>query len=370
MLSECPVPPRFPAPRRVTAATVPASAAHEPASHSRTRLSGVEALRGIAATTVVLYHVARHVNRGMGAPTLVHATQFGHAGVDLFFVLSGFIILFVHARDIGRPERWQHYVARRFMRVYPTFWVALAITALLGLAGHHATLDPSLMAWSATLLPSVREPILGVAWTLQYEILFYSLFLTLILARRAGITVLAAWLAVILAHQAGLIPIDPRLPASLYGFYNIEFFLGMGVAACLQRRPVPAPGRICLIGVGLLVGAAMMEDAGLLNGYGAPARLAYGVPSALLVLGLVAWERTSRIAPPTWLRQLGSASYSIYLFQFVWIGAAWQVLVATGLVDRLPAAGIFALLGATAIAGGLAASRWVEKPLAGLRLRR
>ena len=59
----------------------------------------------MAATAVVFYHAARHLNKIYGVPALMCVFQFGHAGVDLFFVISGFIILFVHYDDIGRPER-------------------------------------------------------------------------------------------------------------------------------------------------------------------------------------------------------------------------------------------------------------------------
>ena len=72
---------------------------------SSNRLVGIEAGRGIAASLVVLYHVSRHLDQAFGAPMLVHAFQFGHSGVDFFFVISGFIILFVHYRDIDNPLR-------------------------------------------------------------------------------------------------------------------------------------------------------------------------------------------------------------------------------------------------------------------------
>jgi len=69
------------------------------------KLTGIEASRGVAATAVVLYHSARHLDHVYGVPGLMRVFQFGHAGVDLFFVISGFIILFVHYGDLGRPER-------------------------------------------------------------------------------------------------------------------------------------------------------------------------------------------------------------------------------------------------------------------------
>ena len=152
----------------------------------RPRLGGIEALRGLAASAVVLYHAARHVDKAYGAPGLAHAFLPGHAGVDLFFVLSGFIILHVHARDIGVPARLPHYANRRFSRVMPLYWVALCVTILAGSLGGHGWPAPWRVAVSASLLPAHLEPLLGVAWTLQYEIVFYAAFALLVLDRKSG----------------------------------------------------------------------------------------------------------------------------------------------------------------------------------------
>ena len=93
-------------------------------TQSGSKFALIEALRGLAATAVVFYHTARHTDKAYGTPLLRQIFQFGHAGVDLFFVLSGFIILFVHFRDIGQPGRLSYYANRRFTRVMPTYWVA------------------------------------------------------------------------------------------------------------------------------------------------------------------------------------------------------------------------------------------------------
>jgi exopolysaccharide production protein ExoZ len=108
------------------------------------RLSGIQGLRGIAAVAVVLSHAARHVNMAFGMPVLITAFQAGHAGVDLFFVISGFIILFVHHRDIGQPSRLCHYLGRRFNRVMPLYWVALGLTVGLSAVGGHS---PPTLPW-------------------------------------------------------------------------------------------------------------------------------------------------------------------------------------------------------------------------------
>jgi len=66
------------------------------------KIWGIEAARGVAACMVVFYHAARHIQQDTGASVLWGMSQFGHAGVDFFFVLSGFIIYWVHSKDIGQ----------------------------------------------------------------------------------------------------------------------------------------------------------------------------------------------------------------------------------------------------------------------------
>jgi exopolysaccharide production protein ExoZ len=291
--------------------------------------------------------------------------QFGHAGVDLFFVISGFIILFVHYDDIGCPKCLGRYLGRRFTRIMPTYWIALALTIILRLSGGHALPSSFDMAWSAALLPSHNEPLLGVAWTLQFEIVFYAVFCFLILNRIMGITVLSLWLAwIILARFSS--SIGNEIPNSLYGFYNLEFFFGMAVAYWLRTHTVPVPRLILVAGTALFAAAAVAENTQLMDGYTDFSRLVYGSAAALIVLGAAEAGRRRLIAIPMGLRTLGTASYSIYLFQFVFIGALWKLWLATGLAENLPHAASFPVLAIAGVLGGIAMSRLVEYPLMGL----
>jgi peptidoglycan/LPS O-acetylase OafA/YrhL len=326
------------------------------------RLEGIEASRGVAASLVVLAHVARHLDRASGAPLMTAAFRFGHAGVDVFFVISGFIILFVHAADVGDARRLAHYAARRATRLLPTYWVALALTVVLAVGGGHGVPSFAALAWSVTLAPSDQPMLLGIAWTLQFEVLFYVLFGVLVANRTAGTLALTMWLA-----SAGLTAMTAWraswLPDQFAAPFVFEFFLGMAAALTVQRGGVPRPDVFLAAGILLFVTAAVLEDSGLLDGFGAAARLAYGVPSALAVLGIAEADRRDARRVPAMLRALGGASYSIYLFQFVFIGIVWQVMRAARLDQMLPAVVMFAALALAAIGGGVAMSVWVERPL-------
>lgn len=331
------------------------------------RLTGIEAGRGVAAVIVVSYHAARHLNKVYGVPALMSAFQFGHAGVDFFFVISGFIILFVHYDDIGAPARLGHYLKRRLTRVMPIYWVALALTVILSLAGgRHGFPSPLTLIWSIFLLPSHTEPLLGIAWTLQFEIVFYIVFSILIFNRMAGVVVLSFWLVWIVWAAAG--NNDTELPQSLYGVYNLEFFLGMTVAFLCKNYRVLAPRCILVFGLVLFLSASLAEDGHFFNGYSNLARIAYSIPSALIILGATETECRELIIIPAALRTLGAASYSIYLFQFVFIGVLWKLWLAAGLDARMPHVASFGLLAGGGVIGGILMSRLVEYPL--MRLMR
>jgi exopolysaccharide production protein ExoZ len=326
------------------------------------KFAGIEACRGVAAAVVVFYHAARHLDQAYGLPGLARLFQFGHAGVDLFFVLSGFIIAFVHYDDVGRPERLGHYIERRLTRILPLYWIALGLTVSLSVAGGHAPPAFSALVQSALLIPSETEPLLGVAWTLQYEISFYAVFCLLLLHRAAGLLVFFLWLSWIALSALGFGPASD-LPASLYGAYNLEFFLGMGIAFWLKNHTVRSPSMILSVGAGLIILAAVAENTGLMDGYADPARLFYGLPAAMIVLGMAAMERRSDLKVPGIFSSLGAASYSIYLFQFIFMGAVWKLWLAVGLDTNLPPVASFPVLAVAGILGGVMVSRWIEYPL-------
>gem|GEM_PF-6542442 len=126
------------------------------------------------------------------------------------------------------------------------------------------------------------------------------------------------------------------------------------------RARVPHPREVAAAGLALLTGACTAEGLGWLDGYGTGGRLWYGVAGALLILGIVAWEQSGTLAVPPWMGRLGAASYSIYLFQFLFFDVAWVAWQFAGLP-----AGVIAwlVLSCAAIGGGMVVATHVEQPL-------
>ena len=330
------------------------------------KLLGIQAARGVAALLVLVFHAERAVSlpQYLGHQPLGGITGFGHAGVDFFFVLSGFIIYAVHNGDIGQPGRFARYAGRRLSRIYPPYWVVTAGVLLLTLAGHGWD---GLPGWtdvvgSLLLVPHGAEPILGVAWTLEREMIFYLLFGLAILNRQLAFVAVAAWVG--LTGMAALLPGGGiRLGAVAAGSYDLLFAMGIATAHALRRGTPARSGLIAMAGVAGFLAAGAAEDLSLLPHEAWVSRLAYGVASCTIILGLVGAERQGRLRVGRVMVLLGAASYSIYLVHIIPLGLTTRVLVAAGAVGRVPGWTVMAAACLVAAVAGIAFHLLVERPV-------
>lgn len=249
-------------------------------------------LRGLAAIMVVVLHVFTGTGFMVDA---VGPFLWLMGGVDIFFVISGFVMVQSTADRRVSPA---HFLRQRAVRIVPLYWVATLIVM--------TTVDGqwALKLASLTFVPMMNpavgmmQPVLEPGWTINYEMFFYALFAaTLMLAERWRLMVMAGALG-------GLVMVTLVLGGDdLLGFYGrpivLEFVLGMAIARYRVRLPVIA------VPLGL---AAMI--AGELAGI--DRLFAFGLPAALLVAGALRAEE--RLPHVGWAQLLGSASYAIYLF--------------------------------------------------------
>jgi exopolysaccharide production protein ExoZ len=341
-----------------SALTVPAA--------KRKKFESLETGRGLAAIFVVMAHSATIIAQPRFYDRIVWNGGFGRfgAGVDFFFVLSGFIIAWAHWGDIGRPDRAANYARRRFYRIYPPYWCVLVPLAaayfLFPAAGTPSQHDPWNFVFSFALLPFPQEPVLGVAWTLVREIIFYVIFGLLILFGRRGLWALLAWgTAIVLIGIA--IP-DLGFPgAILFDTANLEFLLGLGVAAYMRRYSVPFPG--LLAALGFAVFAALILTPQIVITDPLTMRLAYGGAIAIGIMGIAELERGRDFAVPAIFRQLGAGSYAIYLVHGIAISAMIQIVTRV-LPKSIPLGLVMAVLVSAGVAAGMVYHWVVEKPLA------
>ena len=167
-------------------------------------LNTLQSCRAFAAMLVVCYHLGGTIalTRYFGVGWVSRPFAFGHAGVEFFFVLSGFIIVHVHQGDFGWPSRLGNYLKKRLVRIYPVYWMVFTAVSIAALpfSSLRETLpsDPAVILKALLLLPQDREvvggtgaPLLGVAWSLQYEILFYGGVASFIVSRWLGAALVA-----------------------------------------------------------------------------------------------------------------------------------------------------------------------------------
>lgn len=341
---------------------------------SRARSFGtIEAGRGLAALLVVLFHGSAAIfpaPKYWNTQVFGGVFDFGYAGVEFFFVLSGFIIAYVHAGDIGAPAGLSHYARRRFVRIYPVYWVVLAgMIALVVLPLGLGVPPPAATVAASVLLMGhdATATVLAVAWTLYHEVAFYLVFGLWIVDRRLGAAVTLLWLALVVANLAG-VALPAALPPYLASPLNLLFGFGVAAWAVSQRTGgryavvVASLGAAAFIGVGMeVVYVQWLSEAA--------SQLAFGAAAAVGLAALVALERARAVAVPKLLLLLGAASYSIYLTHFPLLSLLAKIAVRTGIRDHWPPQLAFIVLVTVAVALGMAFHKLVEKPLLRLGLR-
>jgi peptidoglycan/LPS O-acetylase OafA/YrhL len=328
------------------------------------RLRGIQAARGVAALLVVLYHAGRLIAlpHYVGVIPFGGLFDFGHAGVDFFFVLSGFIICFVHRDDIGRPARLPRYLWRRATRIYPTYWAIAGIVFVLALPSPSRHGLPAWLNPRDLLLAPVPGPTpVGMAWSLRNEMWFYIVFALAILNARLGIAAFAAWAAAVLATQ---LPIRfPPALTSIVETYNADFIIGAAAALAIRRWRIPHPRAILLASLAAFLAVAAAENAQLFPAGHNLSRALFGLCSGFLVLGLVAAERQGALPVDRFTLLLGRISYSLYLIHGTVISRTAHVLATLGVIGALPGWSVFALVVALSLLAGLALHHLVEAPV-------
>jgi exopolysaccharide production protein ExoZ len=345
----------------------------EPRRFEPALLTTIQGARGAAAMAVVLAHAGTI----LGFPEYLRyiplhgAFRAGHAGVDFFFVLSGFIIATVHARDIGRSGAIWAYAKKRLLRIYPAYWTALCIGIAIAAFGFSGAVSVGLsnvtdvrLLTSLILCPLHQEPLLGVAWTLEHEMLFYLLFGLLILHRGAGALAMLIWfmwsIAVAIAVPFDNLPWAPvdLLTGFLGSSYHLQFAAGIAAAVLVARGWVPVPRTFAMIGAVGFALTAVAEDTGGIVSLGQPGRLMFGGSAVLIVAGLAAAERQGLARVGRLPVLLGTASYSIYL-----VHVPAMMLLAGGLAAiGVPGWTAMLLLAFAGMASGLALHVLVERP--------
>ncbi len=339
------------------------------ASPSHEFFGSLQAGRALAALLVILYHNGLYIfalDKYWGYDPAGRLFNFGHAGVEFFFVLSGFIILHIHWKDLNQPSRFFSFARKRFIRIYPMYWLVLAavipVYFLVPSFGHPYHREAATILSSVALVYVDKNmwSEIAVAWTLYHEILFYFMFSLAILNKRFGLLALAAWL---LASIFSLFAAPPPFLAD-YLASPLHLLFAMGMIACwlLRRHTIKAPAAFAIAGTALFIAAGLEEDyAGWLSENGRD--IFYGLGSAVALLGWVEMERQGRLRVPAWLQLMGNASYAIYLTHFTALSLLAKLFTHFGAEQNLPPLLSYILLPVLVVLFGTATHLLIERPI-------
>jgi exopolysaccharide production protein ExoZ len=289
----------------------------------------VQALRALAALSVVLCHfnfLGLQLSGRGDDPIPLYSFA---SGVDLFFVISGFIMVYSSEDLFGAKGAWRIFLRRRLFRIVPLYW---ATTVFLFIVLMHK-LDVAHVLKSLLFIPYESAagfyPVHGVGWTLNFEMFFYVLFAAAIFLPKGsavagvslGLLCLVAFGRIWQPQGAVLFWSDPIV---------IEFIFGMVIALVYGRIELHGLVRACLMFFGMTA-VWFSAPSAVPSGYRV---LLWGVPAAMIFAGAVLGKQPDfgRLTAPAKL--MGNASYALYLIHplaTAMILAAWR----HGL-DRIP----------------------------------
>jgi exopolysaccharide production protein ExoZ len=285
------------------------------------KLSTLELYRFVAAVLVVFAHSNMFITLE-SKDFLENFLHFGTVGVDLFFVLSGFIIIYVHRSHFDHKEKLPSYLWRRVRRVYPLYAVITLISVpfiFLGIYRQDINFSFSYLFSNIFMLPrnATDYPIISPAWSLGHEVLFYLFVAVLIFNKKIGVVIFSLWGAGIIAFSASGSTAFPM--SFIFSWLNIEFFIGMLAAYVAPRFPNKSGLFFLLSGLTMLSLSIYCHGTKLYP-MTDPIwhRLIYGSCAFLIICGCVAWEKDRiKIPGSKALAYLGGASYTIYLIHFL-----------------------------------------------------
>lgn len=319
------------------------------------RLDSLQFLRGLAALLVAGFHLQQAGVDEAGYVGLFSVFQHGEAGVDLFFAISGFIILYTAA---ARPNQggWV-FLTARFWRIFPPYWATLVLFLLLQIGsvaflGTGNLPDLRQLVVSVFLLP-YPDFALVVAWTLSVELVFYLIFAASFLTSglKTYFAAMTLWvgLSVLLLLQKSF---DPSPLGFLLNTLSAEFLMG-SIAAWLVLTEWARWRKTALVTGSLLLLAWLAEWT-----HDLPRVIGAGLPSALIVYGATGITRRM----PDWVLLLGEASFLLYLLHipvFLVVGKTMQIVLGINVYATTFWMMVLLLL---AVVLSCAATLWIERP--------
>jgi peptidoglycan/LPS O-acetylase OafA/YrhL len=298
-------------------------------------------------------------------------------GLDVFCVLSGFVIVWTKAEDVGKPRQFASYISRRLLRIYPpalvmTFLAVMMYASGFGGPEKAGKLELGNLLLSLMLMAERSSSVLNIAWSLKYVVFSYILFGICMLEVHLGVAGILAWQFGIMLHVYGAAG-GTALDAYFLQPIGLEFGMGMVSALLLRRWQWALPPRL---GGWLLLGGAVGFIGGkLTESYvfhrDLPAEIEiwlFGICSSFIIVGLCVLDLRGWIRVPRLFTTIGATTFSIYLVNYSAIVLITRISGTMG----IPLTGNLApiLLAVSGVCCGALFQMFVDVPIQrALRLR-
>ena len=326
-------------------------------------INNLQITRGIATIAIVVAHstmfIGEHIFYGIFA--------IGRCAVDLFFIVSGFIIYYTNQKLIGNFSLLSQYLLRRLVRVYPVHWICLFIIlsvcySLVKINAFSYYFDWKLIWKSAILWPTYSEglPTNPVAWTLSYEVFFYIFFgLCVVVGKRFLKISFFLWFLTTLVSLK--YDVKNNFLHMFTNTKNIEFIYGCMMGIYINKINFNKKTYFGIFSLGILLVTASwyyVWDRSFIE----DARFDFifsGIPCALIVYSLIKLENRYSSKIKSIFIFFGDASYSIYLNHFILINFLYYFLhkFIPGKIA------MFALTNSVSLLFGVLFYLLIEKPL-------
>ncbi len=303
------------------------------------KINSLQALRGLAVVGIVLFHMVFVEQKNPGGDVLLPSfLQFNQIFVDLFFVISGFVMVLVSRGRFQRPQEVKRFIFNRLARIYPLYWmyffITLGVFFVMPQWVNSTHGQPDILG-AFFLLPSERVSLVMVAWTLTFEVWFYLVFSVFLFFKEKCLPYTLLIWALLLIGVNSVFDIQSFSPLFKIAFhpYGLEFIVG-GLMSLLfvsdfKRRISTVSVCIFLFFV-LLLGLPLSYYARFFYGDGLPRMMCVGGVFGLVVFILALLERRNVFKVAKIFRMIGDSSYSTYLSHVLVLGVFGKIWAAFG----------------------------------------
>jgi len=336
----------------------------------RKKLVYIQFSRALVPLMVMVFHLSESMEAYYNVNFLGLATLPLSGGVNYFFALTGFMMVYIYRNQFGETNQIKNYLLNRFIRIFPFYWVITLV--FLGVVlfspvtfWSEVVVSPSTILSSFLLLPngSGTDPFLLVAWSLVYTVFFYIVFSLFFLSNKElSKWLMITWGALSLIFYTGLVEVHHFLFHFVFGMNSVIFLGGVLCAYLITHYQIGVKWAGFLAFVGIIgfpltwlnyIHVWMYVDFDLSTGFF----------SALLIMGLASIDLQKTIRIPRFFNYLGNAAFAIYLTHNTVLDISMELYSRLSVYSVVGAAGTMIFISVLMLAVGCLAHSFVEKPL-------